>query len=59
MFEKEKITIAYVSEKCTQCGNQVKRKFTAGDILFAKTAKCTLCDGTFQIEKIFGEVIEQ
>ena len=59
MFSKKKITIAYTLEKCMKCGLQRKRKFTQGDTLFSKSSKCTSCDGMMNIEKIFGETIEQ
>ena len=59
IFSKKKITTEYTVEKCTKCGTLTKRKFTKGDILFAKTSKCNSCDGLMQIEKIFGETIEQ
>ena len=59
IFSKKKITIAYTVEKCTKCGMLRKRKFTEGDVLFTKSSKCTSCDGMTNIEKIFGETIEQ
>ncbi|WP_428326686.1 hypothetical protein [Nitrosopumilus sp.] len=59
MFSKEKITVAYTVEKCEKCGMQKKRKFSEGDVLFAKTSKCNSCDGMTVIDKIFGETIEQ
>ena len=58
MFDKEKITIAYTLEKCDKCGNQSKRKFAEGDVLFAKKGKCSSCEGIMTIEKIFGETSE-
>jgi hypothetical protein len=36
-----------------------KRKFAEGDVLFTESSKCTSCDGMTNIEKIFGETIEQ
>ncbi len=59
IFSKKKITIAYTIEKCPKCEMQRKRKFTEGDILFAKSSKCSSCDGITLIEKIFGESLEQ
>jgi hypothetical protein len=59
MFSKQKITVAYTVEKCIKCGMQRKRKFVNGDVLFAESSKCTLCDGMASIEKIFGEILEQ
>ncbi|MDH3278218.1 MAG: hypothetical protein OEL77_07595 [Nitrosopumilus sp.] len=58
MFSKEKITIAYTIEKCPSCSFEKKRNFKEGDYLFANTIKCNSCEGTMQIEKIFGESIE-
>jgi len=59
MFSKEKIIIAYTVEKCRSCSLERKRNFKEGDYLFAQTSKCDSCGGTMQIEKIFGESIEQ
>ena len=59
MFSKEKITVAYTVEKCEKCGMQKKRKFSKGDVLFAKISKCNSCDGMAVIDKIFGETLEQ
>ena len=59
MFSKEKITIAYTVEKCQNCGFLKKRKFSEGDVLFSEISKCSSCDGTICIEKIFGEIAEQ
>ena len=58
MFSKEKIIIAYTSEKCTSCNLERKRKFKEGDQLFLDTLNCDSCKGTMQIEKIYGETIE-
>ena len=59
IFSKDKITISYTVEKCKKCGTMQKRKFTEGDVLFADSSKCSSCDGTTSIDKIFGETIEQ
>ena len=59
MFSKEKITVAYTLEKCKSCNLERKRKFKEGDYLFSETSKCNSCEGVLQIEKIFGETIEQ
>lgn len=59
MFSKKKITIAYTLEKCKKCNFQRKRKFIQDDILFSKSSNCPSCDGVMNIEKIFGETIEQ
>ncbi len=59
MFSKEEIVIAYTVEKCKSCEMERKRKFKNGDYLFAETSKCDSCEGSMQIEKIFGESIEK
>ncbi len=59
MFSKEEIIIAYTIEKCKACEMERKRKFKEGDYLYAETSKCDSCEGTMQIEKIFGESIEK
>lgn len=59
MFSKERITVAYTVEKCSNCGMQKKRKFSPGDVLFSKVSKCDSCNGSVIIEKIFGETVEQ
>ena len=59
IFSKEEITVAYTVEKCDKCGMIRKRKFSEGDVLFSKSSKCSSCDESTTIEKIFGETIEQ
>ena len=59
MFSKEEIIIAYTIEKCKSCEMERKRKFKEGDYLYAETFKCDSCEGSMQIEKIFGETIER
>lgn len=59
MFSKKKITIAYSVEKCQKCGMLRKRKFSEGDVLFDISFKCSSCNGTTRIEKIFAETLEQ
>jgi hypothetical protein len=59
MFSKEEVVIAYTIEKCKSCEMERKRKFKEGDYLFAETSKCDSCEGSMQIEKIFGESIEK
>lgn len=59
MFSKEKTVVAYTLEKCGSCNLERKRKFKEGDYLFTESIKCESCDGMMQIEKIFGETIEQ
>ena len=59
IFSKKKITIAYTVEKCTKCQMIRKRKFAEGDVLFSESSKCSSCDGTTVIEKIFGETFDQ
>ena len=58
MFSKEKPTMAYTVERCSMCNMETKRRYKKGDVLFSKTVKCSSCDGTAIIEKIFGETIE-
>ena len=59
IFSKKKIIVEYTLGRCTKCGAITKRKFQEGDVLFFELSKCTSCDGTFRIEKIFGEFLEQ
>ena len=59
IFSKKKITIAYTIEKCKNCGMIKKRKFSEGDFLFTLSSKCTSCNESTFIEKIFGETVEQ
>jgi len=59
MFSKEKIIVAYTIEKCKSCNFEKKRKFKEGDFLFSESGECSSCSGIMQIEKIFGESIEQ
>ena len=59
IFSKKKITLEYTVEKCKKCHTIKKRKFANGDMLFAESSKCSSCDGMMQIEKIFGETLEQ
>ena len=59
IFSKEKQIIAYTVEKCKSCNLEKKRKFSEGDYLFSETSKCDSCEGIMQIEKIYGETIEQ
>lgn len=59
IFSKEKIILEYTVEKCKSCNLERKRKFEDGDSLFLDTSKCESCDGVMQIEKIFGETIDQ
>jgi len=60
MFEKKKIPpTPFTVEQCMSCKKEVKRKFKEGDILFLETSQCPFCDGKLQIEKIFGETLEE
>ena len=59
MFSKEKIVMEYTVEKCKSCNLERKRKFKDGDYLFCDTSKCESCGGVMQIEKIFGETLDQ
>ena len=58
IFKKKKITNAYTVEHCNSCKKEVKRKFIDGDCLFVEASKCSSCNGTMFVEKIFGETIE-
>ena len=58
MFSKKKIVIEYTVEKCIDCKLILKRKFISGDVLFAKSSKCTSCDAMMRIENIFAETLE-
>ncbi len=59
LSKEEKPLIPFTVEKCYKCNKEIKRKFKEGDYLFSETTKCLTCDGKLQIEKIFGETIEQ
>ena len=59
IFSKEKTIVEYTVEKCKSCNLERKRQFKDGDFLFLDTSKCESCDGVMQIEKIFGETIDQ
>ena len=59
MFSKEKLVVAYTVERCKSCSFEKKREFKEGDYLFLDTDPCSSCKGIMQIEKIFGESIEQ
>ena len=59
IFSKEEIVLAYTIEKCPKCEKFHKRDFSEGDILFNISSKCTFCDGTTIIEKIFGEILQK
>ena len=58
MFSKEKIITAYTIEKCQLCNFEKKRNFKESDFLYKNTVKCSSCEGIMQIEKIFGETID-
>ncbi len=55
--KNKEIIIDYTVEICQKCQMQRKRRFVDGDVLFAESSKCTSCDGTTRIEKIFGETM--
>ena len=60
MFEKKKTPLTpFTVEQCKSCKKEVKRKFNEGDVLFLETSQCIFCDGKLQIEKIFGETLEE
>jgi hypothetical protein len=58
MFSKEKVSVTYVVERCQLCKFEKKRNYKEGDYVFANTIKCNSCDGMMQIDKIFGEILE-
>ena len=59
IFSKEKTTLAYTVEKCTECEKSSKRDFIQGDVLFTKSSNCSFCGKVTIIEKIFGEILER
>ena len=59
MFSKEKPVVAFTEEKCKSCGFEKKRKYKDGDYLFKEISNCESCKGMMQIQKIYGELIEQ
>ncbi len=59
IFSKDEIILAYTIEKCPKCEKLNRRDFCEGDVLFNSSSKCTFCDGTTVIEKIYGEKIQK
>ena len=59
IFSKDEIILAYTVEKCPKCEKLNRRDFYEGDILFNTSSKCTFCDGTTVIEKIYGETLQK
>ena len=59
IFSKDEIILAYTVEKCPKCEKFNRRDFCEGDVLFNSSSKCTFCDGTTIIEKIFGEILQK
>ncbi len=59
LTKKEKPILPFTIEKCNKCNKEIKRKFKEGDYVFSDTTNCPICDGKLQVEKIFGEAIEQ
>ena len=59
IFSKDEIILAYTVEKCPKCEKLNRRDFYEGDILFNSSSKCTFCDGTTVIEKIYGETLQK
>ncbi len=59
IFSKEKITLEFTVEKCNKCDKEHKRKFSKGDYLFKEVSKCSSCEGSMIIEKIFSETLEK
>ena len=59
IFSKDEIILAYTVEKCPKCEKLNRRDFYEGDILFNSSSKCTFCDATTVIEKIYGETLQK
>ena len=59
IFTKDEIILAYTIEKCPKCEKLSRRDFCEGDVLFNSSLKCTFCDGTTVIEKIYGETLQK
>ncbi len=60
IFSKpKKETLEFTVEKCFKCNKKVKRPYKQDDVLFTDTNKCNSCEGKFQVEMIYGEIIEK
>jgi hypothetical protein len=59
IFSKEETILAYTIEKCPKCEKSHRRDFSEGDVLFNSSSKCTFCDGTTVIEKIYGDILQR
>jgi hypothetical protein len=57
--KKKKILVAFTLEECTKCNAQKKRKYSEGDTLFTSSSKCAICGEITNIEKIFGESLDE
>ena len=56
--KKKEVFDPYTVEQCNSCNAMTKRKFKDGDFIFKILEKCSKCDGTMMITKIFGEIIK-
>ncbi len=56
--KKKEVFDPYTVEQCNSCNVISKRKFKDGDFIFKNLEKCSKCDGTMMITKIFGELIK-
>lgn len=46
---------AFALVRCGSCGAELRRRFAAGDLVFAG-AECAGCGGAARIEAVYGEV---
>ncbi len=56
--KKKEVFDPYTVEQCNSCNAISKRKFKDGDFIFKTLEKCSKCNGTMIITKIFGELIK-
>ncbi|MDI1495889.1 MAG: hypothetical protein K8823_1197 [Cenarchaeum symbiont of Oopsacas minuta] len=54
--KKKEIRDAKTIEKCTTCGNEHKRDFVLGDVLFSDGKPCNLCKNSTRIDRIYGQI---
>ena len=58
MKSENNLTTCYTFLKCQSCKFTKKRKFNDGDTVFVTNEKCSDCEGTMLVTKIFGEVMD-
>ena len=56
--KKKEVFDPYTVEQCTSCNAITKRKFKDGDFMFKTLEKCSKCNGSMMIAKIFGELVK-